>query len=350
MINLNKVKGCLIGGAVGDALGFPIEFNSITEIRETYGPAGLTDYVLNNGIALISDDTQMTLFTANGLLTAKRNSADKWPAADTIIKHIFNSYKDWYLTQTENYPLPPNITVHSELTNIPELFSRRAPGRTCMEAIRDGKIGTVENPLNNSKGCGGLMRVAPVALALYDTNLSSKEIALIGAEAAAITHGHKLGYMPAAALVYLLTEILRGDYLHSAVKGINSVLLSLFPFSSDLQRLLNFIDMAQTLAKKNTPPNEAFEELGEGWIAEETLAISIFCALKYENDFEKGILESVNLTGDSDSTGCVTGQILGAALGFDAIPAKFITHLELKDTISKIADELCSDVPPRKTA
>lgn len=340
MKNLNKIKGCLIGGAIGDALGFPIEFMDIEEIRQTYGPAGLTDYALNNGIALISDDTQMTLFTADGLLRSKQNNANIRPDADTIITNIFHSYKDWYLTQISNYPITKETVTYSKLMNIPELFSRRAAGNTCKFAIRNGEMGTIENPLNDSKGCGGLMRVAPVALALYDTKLSSKEIALIGAKAAAITHGHKLGYMPAAAFVYLLTEILKGETIQTAVKGISSILLSLFPFSSDLQMLLNLIEQAQILAKRNTAAEEAFEILKEGWVAEETLAISLFCALKHENDFEKGVLTSVNLTGDSDSTGSITGQILGTYLGFDAIPQKFVKPLELKETIFKIADEL----------
>ena len=68
MKNQDKFRGCLIGGAIGDALGYAVEFLQISRIRQKYGDNGITSYELKNGIAEISDDTQMTLFTANGLL------------------------------------------------------------------------------------------------------------------------------------------------------------------------------------------------------------------------------------------------------------------------------------------
>ena len=68
MYDLDRYRGCLLGGAAGDALGYPVEFLSLADIRERYGPAGITSYALQHGVAQISDDTQMTLFTANGLL------------------------------------------------------------------------------------------------------------------------------------------------------------------------------------------------------------------------------------------------------------------------------------------
>ena len=88
---------------------------------------------------------------------------------------------------------------------------------------------------------------------------------------------------------------------------------------------------------------DALRELGQGWVAEETLAIAIYCALKYEQDFEKAIIAAVNHSGDSDSTGAVTGNILGAHLGLKAIPHKFLCDLELRDTILEIADDLFRD-------
>ena len=78
-------------------------------------------------------------------------------------------------------------------------------------------------------------------------------------------------------------------------------------------------------------------------MAEETLAIAVYCALRYSDDFEKGITAAVNHDGDSDSTGAVTGNILGAALGFEAIPQKYLDKLELKDIIIEIAEDLYRD-------
>ena len=74
-----------------------------------------------------------------------------------------------------------------------------------------------------------------------------------------------------------------------------------------------------------------------------TLAIAVYCALKYERDFDKAIRVAVNHNGNSDSTGAVCGNILGAYLGYDAIPQKYKEHLELHDVIIEIADDLFND-------
>ena len=80
--------------------------------------------------------------------------------------------------------------------------------------------------------------------------------------------------------------------------------------------------------------------LGEGWVAEETLAIAIYCSLKYCDDFEKAIIASVNHSGDSDSTGAVTGNIMGAYLGLKNIPKKMVDVIELKDLMLYLAEKM----------
>ncbi len=90
---LNQIRGCLIGGAVGDALGYPVEFYYESKLFEKYGKPGIRNYELNSDqIAEISDDTQMTLFTANGLLIDSHD-----------LESIWHCYQDWYRTQTEEY-------------------------------------------------------------------------------------------------------------------------------------------------------------------------------------------------------------------------------------------------------
>lgn len=339
MNHLTRSKGCLIGGAIGDALGYPIEFMSEESIFYKYGSNGLKNYVLTNNIAQISDDTQMTLFTADAIICAKNKFPKQWLNDSVIISCIFHCYQDWLLTQTEDYPLPSLTPTYSNLVNIPELFERRVPGITCMETLHSRQMGTIIEPLNNSKGCGGLTRIAPLALALHGKNISLAQTALLGAKAAAITHGHELGYIPAAALTFLIAELLNEISLEDAVKHIGPIIISLFPMSENLNKMLMLIEQAQILAQLNATDAEALKSLGQGWVAEETLAIAIYCALKYSNDFEKGVLTAVNHSGDSDSTGNVTGQILGAYLGFEAIPQKYIQPLELKEIILRTATE-----------
>ena len=111
----------------------------------------------------------------------------------------------------------------------------------------------------------------------------------------------------------------------------------------EFKQQIDLIDKAIALSKENIDDLEAIRELGQGWVAEETLAIAIYCSLKYSDDFDKAIIASVNHSGDSDSTGAVTGNILGAYLGLKSIPKKYLDNLELKDVILEIADDLYND-------
>lgn len=342
MRDLNTFKGCLIGGAVGDALGYAVEFMPASAILGKYGGSGISEYELHNGIAEISDDTQMTLFTATGLLLGTTRGMTRGIMGE-YAGYIAYSYRDWYRTQTENFPLPKEYH-YSWLVNRSEMFCRRAPGNTCLSALAQGGNGTLEKPLNHSKGCGGIMRVAPIGLYFCDKQHEPQEIDIIGAKAAALTHGHELGYIPAAMLVHIILRISEyGDTIPEAVKDAMCMMPVIFPKAKHMEELLALIQKAIALSTENIDDLEAVRQLGEGWVAEETLAIAVYCSLKYGDNFEKGIIAAVNHDGDSDSTGAVAGNILGAALGFDAIPRRFIDKLEIKDMILEIAEGLHHD-------
>lgn len=200
--NLEQYRGCLIGGAAGDALGYAVEFPGTDAVVKKYGKSGSKNCELHNGIAPVSSVTQMTLFTANGLLLGTtrgmtRGIMGPYPA------YIAACYKDWLQTQSAAYPLRPR-SLYSWLVNEPELFARRDPGDTCISAIINGADGTIDEPMNQSKGCGGMVRAAPIGLYLGGRRYESDKIDMIGAETAALTHGHELGYIPAAAFVHML--------------------------------------------------------------------------------------------------------------------------------------------------
>lgn len=348
MKDLDKFKGCLLGGAAGDALGYAVEFLDEQSIIKRYGQNGITSYDLVNGKALISDDTQMTLFTANGLLLGTTRGRTRG-IMGSYPSYIAYCYQEWYRTQTEHYPLKCDNDYHyTWLSHLPELFSRRAPGMTCLSAIEAGCRGTISEPLNNSKGCGGVMRVAPIGLYFIDHNHYGTEDAMhIGAEAAALTHGHELGYIPAAALVHII-GCLAQDGSHSILDAVKDSLARvrvLFPNAGHLAEFERIMEKAISLAASDVDDLDAIHALGEGWVAEETLAIAVYCALKYPTDFEKGVVAAVNHKGDSDSTGAVAGNIIGANVGISGIPHKFIDSLELWDVISEIAEDLYYDCP-----
>ena len=131
--------------------------------------------------------------------------------------------------------------------------------------------------------------------------------------------------------------------LLDAVLDMKEALRRQFTNRKHLSEQIDLIDKAIVLSKENIDDLEAIRELGQGWVAEETLAIAIYCSLKYSDDFDKAIIASVNHSGDSDSTGAVTGNILGAYLGLKSIPKKYLDNLELKDVILEIADDLYND-------
>lgn len=324
---LNRFKGCILGGAVGDALGYPIEFMSEEEIFFTYGENGITGYNLNNGVAEISDDTQMTLFTIDGLLLSDGDE----------IESIRNCYIDWANTQMGEINI--GIEGYSNLMNVKELFSSREPGRTCLMAILNGAKGSINNPINNSKGCGGIMRTAPIGL--YFKNKSLKETALLAAKASALTHSHELGYLSSAMFSVIIACIVHYNMNieESVIKAIE-VVKECFVDKEYLNELIEIVEKALKLSKENLEELEAIHILGDGWVAEETLAIAIYCSLKYSNNFEKGIIASVNHKGDSDSTGAVTGNILGAYLCIDRISNDFLKNLEIRKVIEDIVEKL----------
>ncbi|MBR3025836.1 MAG: ADP-ribosylglycohydrolase family protein [Oscillospiraceae bacterium] len=337
MGNIDKFRGCLIGGAAGDALGYAVEFKREDEIFSEYGKEGITEYdlILDDDVAEISDDTQMTLFTAEGMLLAGNKGV--YP---DYISSIREMYQYWYQTQKEIYPVQ-GIQYHSHLMRVPELFHRRCPGMTCMTEIEAGANGTVETPINDSKGCGGVMRVAPIGLFFADTDTSYEESDMLAAEAAALTHGHDLGFIPAAALAHIVRTVTESDVpLKTAINDSITAMEKLFPTAQHIADFSVIMRKAVQLAETEKDTLTAIHQLGEGWVAEETLAIAVYCTLRYENDFDMALRTAVNHDGDSDSTGAVCGNILGAYIGYNAIPQKYKERLELHDLIIKVADGL----------
>ena len=345
MRSLDKFRGCLVGGAIGDALGYPVEFMKTSQILAKYGPDGITRYDRMRGMARISDDTQMTLFTATGLLFGQTRGMMRGIGGNGC-GFIWNAYLDWFATQSKFFPLPDDYPKVSWLVNVEDFFHRRAPGTTCMSVLERRNPGSVEEPINEKKGCGGVMRVAPIGIYFVDNEFwSTDEIDMAGAEAAALTHGHELGYIPAAALVHIVSGLASGRFTEilPAVQDAMETIKRLFTEAAHMNDFLAIIQRAIDLAEQDWDDLYAIHELGMGWVAEETLAISVYCALKYPNDFEKAMIAAVNHDGDSDSTGAVTGNILGAYMGYDAIPEFYKKDLELHDIILEVADDLYND-------
>lgn len=333
-------SGCLLGGAIGDALGAPAEFFSLSDIRRTFGKNGIEDFEEARGLdgklygkkGEFTDDTQMTLFTAEGLLRA--NCRYNHKGICNPITVVYHAYLRWLHTigQTSN---DESFEEKDDgwLITLKELHHRRAPGKTCISALQSGRWGTADTPINNSKGCGGIMRVAPVGLFV-----SQERAFEMGRDIAAITHGHPTGYLAAGFLALLLSQLIHGDSLQNSIRGAKQLLKSV-PHSSEC---LEAIESALYHFSNSEPSPETVEKLGQGWIAEEALAISLYCSMAAGQSFAKGVLLAVNHSGDSDSTGAITGNILGALLGRKAIPEHWIERIQMRAIIDELSQDLLS--------
>ena len=345
----DKIRGCLIAGAAGDALGYEVEFMCRRAILSRFGEEGIRKFALDDkGKALISDDTQMTLFTASGLLSAEAQGKEP-------IYAITRAYIDWYYTQT---PKLRKKTI-CKISAIPELNRLRAPGNTCLSALES--IARGKEPLNNSKGCGGIMRVAPIALfAAKREEYNDSAVARLAAEASEVTHQHPLGFLPSALfslLIYKLLPLTPAQAeceIGNIVAESFAVLDNIYPnrYEAEKEYLKEITQKAIELAHSTTPDADAILQLGEGWVAEETWAIALYCAIRHIGSVEEAIAASVNHDGDSDSTGSVCGNIMGAIYGYGHIKERNIfcpdgkeleETLELSGTILAIADEIATN-------
>jgi ADP-ribosylglycohydrolase len=345
-VTKKQAKDCLLGGAIGDALGAPIEFMGRNEILSKFGPKGLTDYSPVYGrLGAITDDTQMTLFTAEGLIGAYVGWCIKGISSASDATE--SAYLRWLYTQENSSPPAPssNFRKHSFgyisgwlITN-PELYHRRSPGNTCISVLSSIYHRRFEEKaeLNNSKGGGAVMRMAPAGLMMY--GFGGKAFST-GVELAALTHGHPTGQLPAGVFAEVISCLVGGKSLLKAIEK-SIIKLKKFPKHKETLKAINLA--LKLAANESISYVKAIPKLGQGWVAEEALAISIYCSLKAKN-FREGVLMAVNHSGDSDSTGSITGNILGLIYGLKNIPRNWLKDLELREVISEIAEDLANSI------
>ena len=358
----DRIRGSMMAGAAGDALGYTVEFMSRRSTIAQYGSKGITKFDLSSdGKALVSDDTQMTLFTACGMLMGVTRGYMRGIGGQPE-KYVDGAYLDWYYTQTGRKKKMLTDDFHyTWLRNLPELAHRRAPGNTCLSACESLLQG--KEVQNHSKGCGGIMRVAPMALLMAGYWSRDKSFYNVqqmdeaGAEVAAVTHKHPLAFLPSAMLTHLIYRVIRmeeneikANIADIALETIN-VLDNIYKgeYEEDKHFLANLTRMAVKLAANSKSDAENIRMLGEGWTGDEAWAIALYCVVRHIGSIEDAIIAAVNHDGDSDSTGAVCGNIMGAIYGYEAMKHKRLfcpqdkeleQTLELSNIILTLADDL----------
>ena len=303
-IDKDHYRGCLLGGATGDAKGY--------SVRE-------------GGKDLISDNTQLTFFTVDGMIWADQRARRKGVYA--YVPCLFYSYQKWYYTQTgglsdKDY----QFILNGEALRHDELFARRGEGVTSLNALASSiknSYGTVESRINNLNRAGCVIRTAPIGLYFaHDPDMAFR----VGCESAALTHGHTQAIMSAGYMASLIAHLAQGRSLAEAAEA-SLKRLDESPLSDPTPGEL--IRRALELAEAEKTPRKAIESLGQGWNAPETAAIATYLASRFQDDFEAAIEAATDFIGNTDSIAPATGNIVGCIVGSLEIPAEWILDLEL---------------------
>jgi ADP-ribosylglycohydrolase len=299
----DKAKGMIFGLAIGDALGYAVEFISLDQIKQQYGPSGISDLPEP---ALFSDDTQMGIAIIQALISAGQKDLE------SIMSAIKTEFIQWY---------------HSPENN-------RAPGNTCLQGVSNMENGIhwTESGVKGSKGCGSAMRSAPIGY-LYQND--PERLKLVASASGKCTHGHPTADAGAIGAAFIVKLVLDGidplemiPKLLEFTKGISE------EFDEAILNVERCIDWDDE--------ERALDFLGEGWVAEESVALALYCFLRYPDSYKKVIIRAANTNGDSDSIACIAGAISGAFLGIEAIPKDWVKRIEKTEYLDDLAIRLSS--------
>lgn len=332
--------GCLLGGAVADALGAAADGLSPADIHKRFGPAGVRDYgLVFDREGAVTAYTQLALFTAEGALRAKVK-AEEYSTPLSIVAPVYNAYQRWLATQDGICDARMFIGIGGgQLIRWPDLYRKRNAEACCLEALTDGRLGQPDIPINDDRGCGAAVRMAPLGLfycsesifRCLDPATVDQTLFTTGCQLGALTHGHPDAFLAAACQALLIFRLIRGDELYEALKNTLAILVQHprhEPCRSRLEDVLTGDNNQETLDNENH------------MTASRILAQAIRCALDAHGDFSRGVLAAVNLGGPSAGRAALTGQLLGASLGRSNIPDSWLRRLELHDVIAGISEDL----------
>lgn len=308
--DVDKFTGCMAASAIGGALG--------------------------NDEGNITDDIQMALFTAEGLILSKVRS--EYRGNKDVEVPVFHSLLRWLYTQ-QVFMMGDLIKsygtcsiVDGILMGHEQLFALRDPSETCLKTLSDGKMGTLEMPPNNAQGPGGLVRTLPVGLAFSNPETAFE----VGCKTAAITHGHPEAILCSGVLATLVSQIIAGQPLPWALTAAISILKT----KPDHGSVLETIEQAKALLSSSAPEPETINQHFNKRTAVHTLGAGLYASLSFPDDLKSGISLAVNHSGNINETGAVAGGLLGALNGITAIPDQLKDMLELKDVIFEVAIDI----------
>ena len=336
-------RGCLLGMAVGDAMGYTVDSRSLEEICRDYGPNGLLGYDLVNGYADVTSYTQIAAFTANGLLIGLTQRRLKGQMAAPV-RYIGLALKEW--SRSQHY-CPPERNF-CWLSGVSEMKRRHCLDNRMLDVLFRGNLGTPESPVNSFSHGGALTEAIPIALLQNDLDLNSEDLDRLGAEAIAQTHGHPEAFISGAALTHALSLVLQNPGIPTEEVLQDTVDAISFQFGRDYPQTAKICDLlqqAKDLAQSDSvTPMEAMEQLSCR-SAGEILAGVLYACMTCHGDFDTAMITAVNHSGRSAVVGALTGAMLGAALGETILPDFYLESLEPTPILLELADDMHNGCP-----
>lgn len=330
------LQGCLLGLAVGDAMGHTVDRKNLEEICADYGPNGLLGYDLVNGYADVTSYTQIAAFSANGLLMGLTRGQMQGRQAP-LVRYIALALREWsrsqhYCQQERNY---------CWLSGVPEMKRKFCMDNRMLDALSRETLGSLDEPQYRSNHPGSLTTVIPIALLQQDLELTQTDTDRLGAEAVALTHGEPEAYLSGAALTHLMCLLLQepdapiAELVHQTIDAVG------LQFSQG-GKLWELLQLALTLAvSPNVTAMEAMETLSCRTAAE-VLAGAVYTVATCNRDFDTAMITAVNHSGRSSAVGAIAGAMLGAILGDEALPEFYLESLEAAAPLTELADDMAA--------
>ena len=343
-ISQSSYRGCLLGLAVGDAMGYTVDNRSLSEIQEDYGPHGLLGYDLVNGYADVTSYTQLAAFACNGLLFGLTRGQMTGKMAP-FIKYVALACCEWALSQRA-WGRPPR--TYCWLLRKEELCRRHCMDTRMLDTLSRRNLGTLETPTNSYPGPYGITTAIGVGLFLDPDEVSSSEILRLGAETVALIHGSPIAFLSGAVLTHIISKLLRRPdaplkkVVLEAVEAMKEAFGHQYSQAYDLATLIRH---AITYSEAHdVRALEVMERLGCDNAAQ-VLAGAIYACLVSQDDFDRAMIVAVNHSGRSAAVGAIAGAILGIRLGEEALPDFYIEWLEPAEVLLELADDLYTGCP-----
>lgn len=332
---IESYRGCLLGLAVGDAMGYTVDNKSWTEICEDYGPNGLLGYDLANGCADITSYTQIAAFLSNGLLLAAiRGNPAQLP------KFMALSLREW--AKSQQFLTNPDKT-YCWLAQVPKMRRRHCMDTRMLDALNKETLGTPEKPMLYSTTPGAITAAVAVGLGVIPANIDPQRIGRLGAEAIAYTHGEPESFLAGAFVAYAVAGILQepekpiGVHFEHAADAVDTQFGAVY---SQAAAVTGKIRKAMAMTKDaDLTPLAALTLLG-CTTAAECVAGAVYASMIHMSNFDEGIIAAVNHSGRSAAVGALTGAFLGARLGSEALPDFYLESLEAADVLCELADDM----------